>query len=85
MPDFNYNCFMYIYHVARPKLKSSAQLMPHSSGYYNMHLIPANSLILNEFKFGSHKCIGLLNLIVEYLVVDTIEYLFLNNLLQKCI
>ena len=36
-------------------------------------------------KFGRHKCIGLLNSMVEYLVVDIIEYEFLNILLQKCI
>ena len=72
---------MYIYHIARPKLKSWAQLMPCSSGYYTVqtHLYQMNP------KFGSHKCIVLLNSIVEYLVVDIIEYLFLNILLQKCI
>ena len=48
-----------------------------------MHLIPANSLIPNESKISSHKYIVLLNSIVEYLVVDIIEYLFLNILLQK--
>ena len=41
---------MYIYHIACPKLKCSAQLMPWSSGYCTMHLIPAKSLTLNEFK-----------------------------------
>ena len=50
MPDYNYNCFMYIYHIAHPKLKSSAQPMPCSSGYYTVHLIPENSLIPNESK-----------------------------------
>ena len=54
-----------------------------SSGYYTVHLIPANLLIPNESNISSYKCIVLLNSIVEYLVVDIIEYLFLNILLQK--
>ena len=87
MPDYNYNYFKYIYHIAHPKLKSSAQLKPCSSGYYYrlLHLILANSLIPNESKISSHKCIDLLNSIVEYLVVDIIEFIILNILLQKCI
>ena len=85
MPDYNYNYFKYIYHIVHPKLKSSAQLMPCSSGYYTVHLTLAKSLIPNESKISSHKCIGLLNSIVEYLVVDIIEFLFLKILLQKCI
>ena len=48
-----------------------------------MHLIQANSFMIP--KSGSHKYIGILNSMVECLVVDIIEYLFLNILLKKSI
>ena len=38
------------YNIAHPKSKSSALLIPCGSGYYTVHIIPANSLILNESK-----------------------------------
>ena len=51
MPDF-YNCFMYIYHIARPKPEILALFRPCSSGYYTMKAVGSNKKKLKSSLSG---------------------------------